>query len=102
MDPDYSSQQTARNRRGDMEVEMLPLLAYRRRPVHLPPRRSGRARLRALILAAVALVNGDPITALDVARRTKLIQMSTQKLPTRQEVLEELIDDKLKVHIGKR
>lgn len=116
MDPDYSSQQTARDRRGDMEVEMLPLLAYRRRAVHLPPRRAGRGRLRALILAAfaliaipsaaraqiVALVNGDPITALDVARRTKLIQMSTQKTPARQEVLEELIDDKLKVHIGKR
>ncbi|MBV8839668.1 MAG: SurA N-terminal domain-containing protein [Alphaproteobacteria bacterium] len=50
----------------------------------------------------VALVNGDPITALDVAKRSKLIQMSTQKTPTHQEVLDELIDDKLKVHIGKR
>src|SRR5262249_41085730 len=50
----------------------------------------------------VALVNGDPITALDVARRTKLIQLSTQKTPTRQEVLDELIEDKLKVHLGKR
>jgi len=50
----------------------------------------------------VALVNGDPITALDVAKRTKLIQMSTQKTPTHQEVLDELIEDKLKVHVGKR
>ena len=66
--------------------------------------------LAALLLVAaqpaqaqiVALVNGEPITALDIAQRTKLIQLSTQKTPTRQEVLDELIDDKLKVHIGKR
>jgi peptidyl-prolyl cis-trans isomerase SurA len=63
----------------------------------------------ALLLAAqpaqaqiVAMVNGDAITALDVAQRTKLVQISTQKTPTRQEVLEELIEDKLKVQIAKR
>ena len=50
----------------------------------------------------VALVNGDAITQLDITQRTKLIQISTQKTPSRQEVLEELIDDKLKVHLGKR
>jgi peptidyl-prolyl cis-trans isomerase SurA len=50
----------------------------------------------------VAMVNGDPITQLDIAQRTKLVQISTQKVPTRQEVLEELIDDKLKVHLAKR
>lgn len=50
----------------------------------------------------VALVNGDPITEIDIARRSKLIQISTQKVPPRQEVLDELIDDKLKVHLGKR
>ena len=66
--------------------------------------------LAALLLVAagpaqaqiVALVNGEAITALDIAQRTKLIQLSTQKTPTRQEVLDELIDDKVKVHIGKR
>ena len=50
----------------------------------------------------VALVNGEAITALDIAQRTKLVQLSTQKTPTRHEVLEELIEDKLKVHLGKR
>jgi peptidyl-prolyl cis-trans isomerase SurA len=50
----------------------------------------------------VALVNGDPITALDIAQRTRLIQLSTQKSPPRQEVLDELIDDKLKLHVAKR
>jgi peptidyl-prolyl cis-trans isomerase SurA len=63
----------------------------------------------ALLVAAqpaqaqiVAMVNGDAITALDVAQRTKLVQISTQKTPTRQEALEELIEDKLKVQIAKR
>ena len=49
-----------------------------------------------------ALVNGEPITVVDIAQRTRLIQLSTQKAPPRQEVLEELIDDKLKVNLSKR
>lgn len=63
----------------------------------------------ALLLAAaparaqiVAMVNGEAITALDVAQRTKLTQVSTQKTPSRQEVLDELIEDKLKIHLAKR
>ena len=50
----------------------------------------------------VALVNGDPITALDVTQRAKLIEISTRKAPTRQEALEELIDEKLKLYIARR
>lgn len=50
----------------------------------------------------VAVVNGEPITAVDIAQRTRLIQLSTQKSPPRQEVLDELIDDKLKVQLSKR
>jgi len=50
----------------------------------------------------VALVNGEPITALDVAQRARLIQVSNQKNPSQKEVLEELIDDKLKVIVSKR
>src|SRR4051812_18935410 len=50
----------------------------------------------------VAVVGGEPITAVDIAQRTKLIQLSTQKAPSRQEVLDELIDDKLKVQLSKR
>lgn len=49
-----------------------------------------------------ALVNGEPITVVDIAQRTRLIQLSTQKVPSRQEVLDELIDDKLKVNLSKR
>lgn len=50
----------------------------------------------------VVFVNGEPITALDVDQRIKLIEVSTRKAPSRQEALDELIDEKLKVQIGKR
>lgn len=50
----------------------------------------------------VALVNGEPITQVDIAHRTRMLQLSNQKAPARQEVLDELIDDKLKVIISKR
>ena len=50
----------------------------------------------------VVLVNGDPITAFDIEQRTKLIQLTTQKTPSRQEVIEELIEEKLKLQLLKR
>jgi peptidyl-prolyl cis-trans isomerase SurA len=45
----------------------------------------------------IARVNGDPITAVDLAQRTKLVEVSTHKAPPRQEMLDELIDEKLKL-----
>ncbi|MCX7311671.1 MAG: peptidylprolyl isomerase [Alphaproteobacteria bacterium] len=50
----------------------------------------------------IALVNGDPITQFDIDQRAKLIQISTQKTPTRNEVIEELIGEKLKINLLKR
>lgn len=50
----------------------------------------------------VALVNGDPITAFDIEQRTKLIQVTANKTATRQEVVEELIEEKLKLQLLKR
>jgi peptidyl-prolyl cis-trans isomerase SurA len=50
----------------------------------------------------VVFVNGEPITVLDVDQRVKLIEVSTHKAPARQEALDELIDEKLKVQVGKR
>lgn len=50
----------------------------------------------------VVLVNGEPITAVDVAQRIRLLQMSSPRTPSRQEVVEELIDEKLKLQIAKR
>ena len=50
----------------------------------------------------VVMVNGEPITALDIEQRSKFIQMTTQKTSPRQEIIDELIDEKLKVREGKR
>ena len=50
----------------------------------------------------VVVVNGEPITALDVEQRSKLIQLSTHKVPARQEVIDELINEKLKVREAKK
>jgi peptidyl-prolyl cis-trans isomerase SurA len=57
----------------------------------------------ALLLPAAAraqvvvLANGSPITELDIAQRTKLLATSTHKAPSRQEVIQELIDDRIKI-----
>jgi peptidyl-prolyl cis-trans isomerase SurA len=48
------------------------------------------------------LVNGEPITALDIEQRTKFMQMSTHKVPTRQEVIDGLIDEILEVREAKK
>lgn len=53
---------------------------------------SGPARAQVVVVA-----NGSPITELDIAQRTKLIATSTRKTPSRQEVINELIDDRLKI-----
>jgi peptidyl-prolyl cis-trans isomerase SurA len=57
---------------------------------------------RAEAQLVVVIVNGDPITSFDVEQRTKLMQASTHKAPARKEVLEVLIDEKLKVQLLKR
>jgi peptidyl-prolyl cis-trans isomerase SurA len=51
---------------------------------------------------AVAIVNGDPITVFDVEQRAKLIQLSTHQTKPRNEVVEELINEKIKVQLLKR
>ncbi len=45
----------------------------------------------------VVIANGSPITAYDIEQRAKLIAVSTHKTPTRQEVIQELIDDRIKI-----
>jgi peptidyl-prolyl cis-trans isomerase SurA len=50
----------------------------------------------------VVIVNGEPITALDVDQRSKLSQLSTHKVPARQEVLDELINERLKLREAKK
>jgi len=81
-----------------------------------PFRAPGRAIAAAVLAAAsmlavpaighsqevVVLVDGEPITSLDIEQRTKFIQMSTNKIPARQEVLDGLIDEILEIREAKR
>jgi peptidyl-prolyl cis-trans isomerase SurA len=50
----------------------------------------------------VVIVNGEPITALDIEQRSKLTQLSTHKVPSRQEIIDELINERLKVREAKK
>jgi len=56
----------------------------------------------ALAQHVVLIVNGDVITDYDIEQRAKFAALSTHKTPTRQEVIEDLIDDKLKAQIARR
>jgi peptidyl-prolyl cis-trans isomerase SurA len=49
-----------------------------------------------------AFVNGEPITALDIEQRAKLIELQEHQPPSRQRVIDELINEKLKVREGRR
>jgi peptidyl-prolyl cis-trans isomerase SurA len=51
----------------------------------------------AAFAQVVVVANGSPITAYDIEQRTKLMASSTHKNPTRQEVIQELIDDRIKI-----
>ena len=50
----------------------------------------------------VAMVDGEPITALDIEQRSKFMQMSTQKVPARQEVIDSLINEILEIREAKK
>ena len=45
----------------------------------------------------VVVANGSPITELDIQQRMRLIATSSTAKPTRQEVINDLIDDRLKI-----
>jgi peptidyl-prolyl cis-trans isomerase SurA len=51
----------------------------------------------AVCAQVVVIANGSPITELDIQQRTKLISTSTKKPVNRQEVINELIDDRIKI-----
>jgi peptidyl-prolyl cis-trans isomerase SurA len=48
------------------------------------------------------MVNGEPITNYDVDQRSKLNFMTTHKAAARQQVVDELIDEKVKIKEGKK
>jgi len=45
----------------------------------------------------VVVANGSPITELDIQQRSKILASANHKQPTRQEVINELIDDRIKI-----
>jgi peptidyl-prolyl cis-trans isomerase SurA len=48
------------------------------------------------------MVNGEPITNYDIEQRSKLTLLSTHKPADRQQVINELIDEKVKIREGKK
>ena len=60
----------------------------------------GGARLHAQTIAV--MVNGEPITNFDVEQRAKLNGLTGGKNPDRKAILEELIDEKLKIKEAKK
>jgi peptidyl-prolyl cis-trans isomerase SurA len=50
----------------------------------------------------VVMVNGEPITSMDIEQRSKLNLMTTNKQPNRQDIISELIDEKVKIKEAKR
>jgi peptidyl-prolyl cis-trans isomerase SurA len=61
---------------------------------------AGGSQLHAQTVAV--MVNGEPITNYDIEQRSKLTTLSTHKTPSRQEVVEDLINEKLKIKEAKR
>jgi peptidyl-prolyl cis-trans isomerase SurA len=77
-------------------------------------------RLRALLVVCIAMialpvcvsaaraqtvavmVNGEPITDFDIEQRSKLDFLTTHKQPSRQDIVNELIDEKVKIREAKK
>lgn len=52
--------------------------------------------------SVAVMVNGEPITNLDIEQRSKLTFLTTHKAAVRQEIINELIDEKVKIKEGKK
>ena len=61
---------------------------------------AGGSPLHAQTVAV--MVNGEPITNYDIEQRGKLNFLTTHKPPVRQDVINELIDEKVKIKEGKK
>ena len=60
----------------------------------------GGSQLHAQTVAV--MVNGEPITNYDIEQRSKLTAITTHKPPSRQQVIEELINEKVKIKEAKK
>ena len=56
----------------------------------------------ALAQTVAVMVNGEPITNYDIEQRTKLNFLTTHKQAARQDVINELIDEKVKIREAKK
>lgn len=81
---------------------MISMKAIRRLLLTLVIAASLQLANRPAVAQIAAVVNGDVITTHDVAQRTRLIAVSTRTNPARKDVLDELINDKLKLSVAKR
>ena len=52
--------------------------------------------------SVAVMVNGDPITSFDIEQRSKLNYLTSHKVADRKEVINELIDEKLKIKEAKK
>jgi peptidyl-prolyl cis-trans isomerase SurA len=52
--------------------------------------------------SVAAMVNGEAVTNFDIDQRIKLTTLTTRKTPSRQEALDDLINDKIKIKEGKK
>jgi peptidyl-prolyl cis-trans isomerase SurA len=52
--------------------------------------------------SVACMVNGDPITNYDIEQRTKLNFLSTHKQSARQDIINELVDEKVKIKEAKK
>jgi len=52
--------------------------------------------------SVAAMVNGEPVTNFDIYQRIKLTALTTKKNISRQEALQDLINDKVKIKEGKK
>ncbi|MBK5960773.1 hypothetical protein CCR97_21570 [Rhodoplanes elegans] len=50
----------------------------------------------------IVMVNGSPITSFDIEQRQKFSMLVTRKASTREEVIEELIDERIKIDAARR
>jgi peptidyl-prolyl cis-trans isomerase SurA len=57
---------------------------------------------QAYAQTVAVMVNGEPITNYDIEQRTKLTFLTIHKSPDRQQVIDELIDEKVKIKEAKK
>jgi peptidyl-prolyl cis-trans isomerase SurA len=91
-----------------MISDMIIAVSFQRRPRFLLAGFLAACAFAAVIpgnaraQTVVVMVNGDPITDLDIESRIKLDFLSTHKQTSRQEAMNELIDEKVKIKEAKK